>query len=1207
MYCKSLSYKGSLKKMLLLMKMTAALMLIVSLHVSAAGFSQKIDLAGNNLPLGQVFKTITRQTGYEFLYNPRDIKGHVVSINVKGSLFTDVLTICLKNTGLRYVLDEKTILIGPAEKTETIPDILLLPPVAFIVRGRVLNNTDEPLAGAAVQLKGTNKGTLTDNKGDFHLTIPDSSGILEISYVGYIKKEIRAKSYVTVRLEPRTTAINDVVITGYSTVDKRLSASAVTTINGSDLERKDLFSVDNMLQGKVPGLNINMNSGTPGAAPKIRLRGTSTLIGNREPVWVVDGVIVEPPVKLESQQINSLDDINLLSSSIIGVNPNDIDRIDILKDASATALYGVKGGNGVIVITTKRGRYNQAPSVSYSTNLRVGLKPSYDNFKLMNSKDRVDVSKEITGRALTYRFQPSRIGYEGAYLDYIDRKISFDEFNEKAKYFGKINTDWFDILFRNSMDQSHNVSFNGGGQNANYYASLGYARQNGVALFTNNERFTGLLKFNSQLNRNLIIGVKFSGAFNAGEYPYKMDPFEYAYNTSRALPFSSEDGTRFKYANVNNPALVAEIQANRNLFAEFNVMDELEHSRQKTDVRTWDATVDIDWKFLKNFRYRGVMGIATSQTRGNSYADEFTSYVAQNYREYYSQTATIPPERKIFVEMPRGGEYIENNTFRNTYTIRNSIEYTRTLNHHFFQLTAGTEIRHNAYDISKIFRLGYLPERGMTFYNPERTEYPKYYNDVATGRFNPLALSNKIERQTSLYGILIYSLKNRYTFNFNIRNDGSNRFGTDISDRFLPTFSGAFRWMASDEKFFGNSNWVNLLALRLSYGYNGNVPETESPRMILSQPSIDPISGTDQSTVVKYANPLLRWEKTSTVNAGLEFSLFDNRLSGEADAYYKRGTDLIASISIAPSNGINSYALNQASVENYGIEAILKYDAIRQKDWNWSLNVVFGRNYSKVLKANYEKSPELVGINGYLSGNTIQAGVNPNDMYSFIFRGLDNMGPPTFKDLFYASYDRKRPEITTYFNTILENSGSRVPLFDGSFGSNIRYKRFTFYASFIVKLGYVKRMEKFFKANGMIPAPHENTSSELVNRWRQPGDESNTSIPKITDERVTIIANTAANSDQTPYFIASYLYDIYNNSDIRTVNASHVRLSAAALQYKLPVMWGKRKLANSAIVRLQGNDLFVLANRNFNGQDPETVNGTLPRLPSFSLSLDITF
>ncbi len=1196
-------------KLLRIMKFTAIILLSVCLVASAGGYSQKVNFSMKNASLEKVFTLIKKQTGYSIFYNYRLLENaHPVTVHFKNASIEEALETCLQNQALSYEITDRSVVIKE-KPIVSFPEKEALPPPLVIT---VADSLGRPLPGATITLNKQVKG-VTNDKGSFNLDVKEGE-VLRISYVGYetyILKISPAQvntGVITVMLKPAVSKMEDVtVVTGYQTMDKRLTASAVTTIKGEELERKDLFSVDNMLQGKVPGLNININSGTPGAAPKVRLRGTSTLVGNREPVWVVDGIIVESPVKLEAAAINSLDDVQLLSSSIIGVNPNDIDRIDILKDASATALYGVKGGNGVIVITTKKGRFNQAPAVNYSTHFRLGMKPAYKHFDLMNSDERVQLSEEVVTRGLAYKYTPSRIGFEGAYLDYIDRKINYETFRESMVYYGSINTDWFDVLFRNSIDQSHNISVNGGGNNANYYASLSYSRQNGTAVFTNNDRYTGLLKFNSQLSRNLTAGLKLSGAFNRGEYPYTLDPFQYAFNTSRALPYQSEDKSRFYYVNVNNPGLQNEILVNRNLFAEFNVMNELEHSRRYTDVRTWDITADIQWRFLKHFTYRGVAGGATSQTRATSYADETTSYVAQQYREYYAVGAVIPEDRKQFVETPRGGEYTETNTFRNTFTLRNSIEYTRQINKHFLQLTLGNELRHNEYDVNKTFRLGYLPDRGMIFYNPDKTEYPKYYNDIAQGRYAPLTLSNKIERQVSWYGILIYSLMNRYTFNFNIRNDGSNRFGREISEQFLPTYSAAFRWMASDEKFLENIKFIDLLAVRLSYGYNGNIPETESPRLIISQPIIDNISGVDQSTVVKYANPLLRWERTQTMNAGVEFALFNNRLNGELDAYYKKGTDLIASINISMVNGINSYALNQAAVENKGFEALLKYDAIRQKNWNWSVNAAFGRNYSKVLHANYEKTAELVGIDGYLKGNTVQPGIDPNDMYSFIFTGLSSAGMPLFKELFFESYNNIRPEITEYFNNILTRSGSRIPYFDGSLGTSLRYKKFTLQSSFIVKLGYVKRLENLYKSNGMIPAPHENSSSELVKRWKNPGDEAFTNIPKLTDANVAIVHNNASNNGQTPYYVSNYLFNIYNNSDVRVVNASHVRLSSLALQYTITGVKHTRNLFSNAMIRLQGNDLVVFADKRFGGQDPETLNGTLPRLPSFSLSLDVRF
>lgn len=971
------------------MKLTSILLIAAFLSVSAKTISQTISYSAKNVPLEKIFPVIEQQTGFVVFCNASTLTGiKPVSVDAEKMNLDVFLSRLLLETPLEYSIKDKTIFIS----RKTAPAISIIPAaeLAFALKGVVLTEDGKPLTGATVSIKHSRKSVVTNADGKFTLEVNEGN-IIVVSYIGYQPKEYKISASnknenLVIRLSLKTDDLVQVqVVTGYTNVDKRLSASSVSTVKGEDLERKDFLSVDQMLQGKVPGLNVNITSTTPGAAPKLRLRGTSTLLGNREPIWVVDGFVVDAPVKISAQDINSLDNVNLLTSPIAGINPNDIERIDVLKDASATAIYGVNGANGVIVITTKRGKYNQKMTVNYSSNLVMQTAPGYDHLPLMNSKERIDVSREIIDRGLNYSVAQPRIGFEGAYLDYKDGLISFDEFEKRANYFETLNTNWYDVLFRNSFSQSHNISFSAGSLNTTYYASLGFADQNSSAIFNNQKRYTGLFKLNSQLNNKLTIGLKMSGSINTSETPFIRDLYGYAYNTSRALEFE-KNGERVAYVTD----VVSVGTSSENYAAGYNIMNELEGSRRKNNNRSMDFSANIDWKFLRNFRLTGNYSFITTQSKGSSYATEETYYIAQTYRETIKPGIDIPAALKPDVIMPRGGEYRESNAIRNAFTVRNAIDYTRRIGQHFFSATAGNEIRSTEYNTTNSFRLGYLPDRGLIFYTPNQAEYPKYYSELSRGAYPPVTLSNKIDRFVSWYGIFIYSLKNRYTLNMNVRNDGSNRFGTDINKKFLPTFSSAVRWMVSDEEWFAKSNNLNLLALRLSYGFNGNIPETESPRLIITQPGINNVNYQDYSTVVSYPNPLLRWEKTNTVNLGLEFSLFNNFVTGEFELYYKKGKDLISTIEVPASNGVNTIALNGAGIENKGYEVTLNFNPVRSKNWNWKLGVLFGRNYSTILESDFAEVRAVLvsrdenyfsGINNYLYGNVIREGVDPASMH----------------------------------------------------------------------------------------------------------------------------------------------------------------------------------------------------------------------------------
>lgn len=299
------------------------------------------------------------------------------------------------------------------------------------------------------------------------------------------------------------------VVTGYQVIEKRKLTSAVVSVKGSDVLDPINTSIDQMLQGKIPGLQAINQSGTPGVAPKIRIRGSSSISGSREPVWVVDGVILSDPIPLTPEEINSMDNVNLIGNAISFLNPEDIDRIDILKDASATALYGVRAANGVIVITTKRGQ-SGPPRVNFSTNLSVVARPNYSIMKQMNSKDRIEVSEEMQEKALHFnKYDPSEIGYEGALRDLWERRITYQEFNQQVKKLKEMNTDWYDLLFHTSFTQSYNLSVSGGSDRVNYYISAGYNDQKGVAKPEKYTRYNALAKVDVNLYPNLKIGQTF--------------------------------------------------------------------------------------------------------------------------------------------------------------------------------------------------------------------------------------------------------------------------------------------------------------------------------------------------------------------------------------------------------------------------------------------------------------------------------------------------------------------------------------------------------------------------------------------------------------------------------------------------------------------------------------------------------------------------
>ena len=393
--------EACVKKWFLVMRLICVFTLFLLLKVSGNGFSQKkINLDLERVSMLEIIQELRQQTGYKFFFNHNELK-KVKDVSAK---FVDedlerVLDAVLGKVNLSYRIEQGVIIIVPGEVKEGEKEVRIV--------GSVTDEKKHPLPGVTVIVKGLTLGTSTDVKGRFSLTLPKMQNVsLLFSFIGMETQEVQytGQDSLHVVLKESAEQLEEVVVrTGYQNIDKRKLTSAVQTIRMDDIKVSGVNTIDQMLEGRIPGMIFMQNSGQVGAAPKLRIRGTSTVLGNREPLWVLDGVVLTDPVNVDPAQINDLDFVNLLGNAISGLNPDDIEQIDVLKDASATALYGAKAGNGVIVITTKKGKAGP-PSVTYSGTASYTRRPRYSDraIYLMNSKERVDVSRELVERGVYY-------------------------------------------------------------------------------------------------------------------------------------------------------------------------------------------------------------------------------------------------------------------------------------------------------------------------------------------------------------------------------------------------------------------------------------------------------------------------------------------------------------------------------------------------------------------------------------------------------------------------------------------------------------------------------------------------------------------------------------------------------------------------------------------------------------------------------------
>ncbi|HEY8387632.1 MAG TPA: SusC/RagA family TonB-linked outer membrane protein [Parasegetibacter sp.] len=1186
------------------MRLTAALLFLTCMQVSANSFSQEISISRIKAPLESVFHDIEKQSSYQFFYKVSLVPQFGdVTVNLHKVSLQDALDEILKDyPGLSYLIIDKTIVIRPKEDNDAIYALPEVVSAVIDITGVVRDKTTgEPLAGVSIKVRGSSRGTMTQEGGVFSLKGIDENAELEVSYIGYEAQivKVAGRKEINISLQMNNNTLEETIVTGYQAFTNRTAPGVIAKLKPQDLTQVGAVSLDQMLDGKIAGMVVTGNVGNPGAPPKIRIRGTSSITGDQEPIWVIDGVIWEEAVPVRNRDLATLDEVSLLTmigSAVAGLNPKDIESINILKDAAATAIYGVRAANGVIVVTTKRG-HEGAPRINYSSDFKTSLKPTYADFQLMNSLERVQLSQDIINSGLNYPIRPGRIGFDGAYMDLRDKNITQEEFDEKIAYYAGLNTDWFDILFRNSFSQNHNLSISGGAGKTTYYFSASMYDEKGNARESNLKRYTASSRLNMQVRNNLSFDIKVGANIRENKgYHSTINPFNYATTTSRALPAYNPDGSLAYYDKKNS------VELNNPGPLEFNILNEIAETGNESKTREMNAQLAVRWSFLKHFQYEGTAFYATSSTNVDEWATERSYHIAYNYRGYkLGLFDNSHPNVDNFAKIPIGGILKPYRTNNDNYTFRNALTFNKNVSKKGnLNAMLGTEIRSVRQKGLTQMLPGYFPERGGMFTIPTTTAYKN-----AVSSRDPLLAEPKVENTisnfVSVYAALIYNHDNKYIFNANGRFDGSNNFGKDPKYRYLPTFSTAFKWIASEENFLSRlteNNTIDFMALNASFGLQGNIKSNAYPTLVTKVNNIDRFGNT-VATVVSLGNPGLRWEQTYSYNLGLEFGLF-NRFNFRADYYRKNGIDLLINKLVSQVEGRETILLNAGDMYNQGIELTLSGYVVRNRYFTWRSSFVGANNKNKITKA-YVGEADL---NSQLNGSAVTVGEALGTIYAFQFAGLDNQGVP----LYYTN--NKNQEIARSMDPLDRKTitvGSLNPKLNGGWDNNFRYKDFTLVVSLTYNLGSYKRLPPFYGATSpTLPYPEQNFSSEYLKRWRQPGDEAHTNIPVLMDQATSLTFITSGGYDN-PILIA----DLYNNSDLRVVKTNYMRVRAINLQYHLPAKLTRRVGASSATIYGSAQNLwYITSDRDkMNGIDPEVIGEriAMPLPKIFNFGVNISF
>lgn len=871
------------------------------------------------------------------------------------------------------------------------------------IKGHVKDASGEPIMGATITVNGKAVG-ITDMDGNFSVDAAPGTDIT-FTYLGMTPQTVKASKEMNITMSDDSKSLNEVVVIGYGVAKKSDLTGSVTAIKPDSKNKGVVVNAQDMLTGKVAGVNITSNDGTPGGGAKIRVRGGSSLNASNDPLIVIDGLAMDN------------DGVKGLSNLLSVVNPQDIESFSVLKDASATAIYGSRGSNGVIIITTKKGRKGQKPTVSYSGSITISEK-----------KNTIDVLNADEFRATVEKL--------------------YGKDSEAYSALGTANTNWQDLIYRTAISHDHNITVSGAAKSLPYRVSVGYTDQQGIVKTSDFKRATASLNLNpSFFQDHLTLNLNAKGMYARTLYTdgsvvsaaVRMDPTQDPYNFTSEYhknQLRDKDGnslldqTLKNYGGYFQWSKKAEYGDNTWPFTYDsttqmpNPLSLLDQGSQIAHSRSFIGSADIDYKVhgFEDLRLHATLGADISKGRqSQSFATSCTNAL------YYGSYG--------------GEEILKRNLSLSAYA-----QYYKDFNKiHHFDIMAGYEWQH--------------------FWRSKNNDYVGYYpetnNDASlAGTERPhTPYSEKSESYlVSFFGRANYTLLDRYFLTATVRDDGSSRFKEHWA--WFPSF--AFAWKANEEAFLKNANWLSDLKLRLGYGKTGQQAGSIGDYEWIPSYSIStgtngfyPVTGTGELYRPNNYRPDLKWETTSTYNVGLDWGIMDQRLSGSVDWYYRKTTDLLNYAPLSSMAGYKNQAWqNIGSLKNTGVEAAITWRAIQTKDWFWTMTYNFTYNKNEITDLNgvSENGAPVVNTNikvgdgsgAYLQANQVGYAMNSYYVYQQVY---DKNGKPIENCVVDRNGDGKINESDKY---LYKSPAAPVTM---GFSSRLEYKNWDFGFSLRASIG----------------------------------------------------------------------------------------------------------------------------------------------------------
>lgn len=1067
----------------------------------------------------------------------------------------------------------------------------------------IVDENGEPLPGATVKASDKPLGVVSDVNGRASLWAATGS-TLTISYVGMQTRTLKVSRPLTgkIVLENEATTIDQVVVNGYQRTTKRRVTGSVATLTADDLKDRPLANVDMLLQGKIAGVDVKAVSGRPGESAKIRIRGTNTITGNAEPLWVVDGVPLQKDIPyISSSQIRAGDFNDIFANGISGINPNDIETVTVLKDASAAAIYGSRAAGGVIVVTTKRGKEGKM-SISYSTNLSLVTSPPRDA-DLMNSQEKLAWEQELWDEFSQPYFERGErypvVGLVGMIRSGYGKYAGMTKEEQDAEIArrGETTTDWFKQLFRNSVSNSHYLSLSGGSDKSTYYVSLGYSHNNGLVKHTDYDHYNIGTKIDMKPNKRVKAGLSLNASWQkSGASSLGVSPFTYAYFANPYETPYNEDGSyradetywELRLANGDQTLQMPENG--------FNVMRELDNTSNETRNFDMQAIANLSVTITDKLSFEGLASYGYVSNMGDNI----------NGRDTYAAWLDRPFENNQLYSKRTYSSITQNSAYNTNYNLRGQLHYFNTFRkHHYLSTLFGAEIRGQysksiyekryAYDdLSGNSAMPVYPETGRDFSYNELLTYAAIMDGLSGQSIGE-------DRFASFYFSLDYVLMKRYVASLTARTDGSNNFGSD--EQFNPTGSLGLSWNIDQEQFMqALKPVVSSLSLRAAFGYTGNINKTVYPQLVMDYDKSYRRTNDDyyrKGSIRNAPNPSLRWEKTRDWKVSLDAGFWNERLHVTTEFYNRRTYDAVSAITVPYTTGFSTQSYNTSTLENVGMEFSVMASIIKKKDWGLSLSANIAYNHNKLLEFQSPTSGLSAGTHvGYPLGS----------IFSGKVQGIDpELGIYTY-ELRPDAVINSAADRNNYNNYLFYIGTGNAPV-NGGYSVSGHYKNLS------VSLGGSYSIGGKILNNITCPVSYNTIEGEQTEQI--PTQQNDLYVNHLNVNRDVVNRWTADNprTDANPRILDAYgeYYGLNNQMIYYSVitqasmleDVSYFKLGSASVSYSFDKKVISPLMLSSLAVSFTMNNLFTITD--YSGIDPETPGAVYPMARTFTFGVSVGF